>query len=303
LIGIVVLNYNTWNETEKCLKSIIKTTHDVKYNIYRVDNNSPKRITKNVKKLTDLPNVTYIQSRENNGFSAGNNLGIFAAIEDGCEEILISNNDVYYFKDSIKLMRSYLISNPNVGIVGPKVLLKNGETQDVMFGIGTTLSGKYKYILRKTPFKFLVRDFLKKFTLDKEKLSHPTKVHSVIGCSFMVRKECVKLIFPMDENTFLYEEERIIGVKMEKIGYDTVYYPKPTVLHDHGASTKGLTPFSYTSLVESEVYYLKQYMNNKNIEIAPLYLIRTIKYLLLSVQDKKYRTEMKNYFKRTLTRF
>src|SRR5699024_3269198 len=134
------------------------------------------------------------------------------------------NNDVYYSKGSIKKMQDFLLNNTNVGIVGPEVRLRNDEIQEVMFGIKTTLSGKYKYLLRKTPFKILVRDFLEKFTIDHKKINSPIKVHSVIGCSFMVSKECTKEIFPLDENTFLYEEERIIGIKMENIGYDTVYY-------------------------------------------------------------------------------
>lgn len=303
MIGIVVLNYNTWHETEKCIKSIIKTTDNVKYHIYLVDNASPVKMTDNVEKMIQLDNITYIQAEVNRGFSAGNNLGVYAALEDECSEILISNNDVYYSKGSIKKMQDFLLNNTNVGIVGPEVRLRNDEIQEVMFGIKTTLSGKYKYLLRKTPFKFLVRDFLEKFTIDHKKINSPIKVHSVIGCSFMVSKECTKEIFPLDENTFLYEEERIIGIKMENIGYDTVYYPEVNVFHDHGASTKGLSSFSYSCLVESEIYYLKKYLNNKNIEIIPLYIIRTFKYLILSVRNRIYRKNILKYFKKTLAMF
>mgnify|MGYP000340977437 CR=1 FL=1 len=51
----------------------------------------------------------------------GNNIGIKRALEDGCEEVLISNSDVRYETGSISELQTYLQDHPDVGIVGPKI--------------------------------------------------------------------------------------------------------------------------------------------------------------------------------------
>ena len=73
--------------------------------------------------------MQFIQNELNSGYSAGNNVGIRQALADGCDAVLISNSDVRYEKDSISKMYQYLQKNPKTGIVGPKIVLRDGSTQ------------------------------------------------------------------------------------------------------------------------------------------------------------------------------
>ena len=40
--------------------------------------------------------ITYIQQNENVGFAKGNNIGISRAIIDGCDDLLLVNNDTVF---------------------------------------------------------------------------------------------------------------------------------------------------------------------------------------------------------------
>lgn len=301
MIGIVVLNYNNWDDTVRCLNSIFNNEKKAEYHIYVVDNASPQRITQEAKHLFRKDKrITFIQKEENSGYSAGNNSGIKQALLDGCEEILIANNDVLFMENSIYNLYQYLNTHTDIGIVGPKVYLPNGQLQMINMGVRTGLKEKYMYLLRKTIFAPFVKSFINQFCALEQDLTKPFEVHSVSGCCFMMSKSCARDITPLDEATFLYQEELIIGIRMEQSGYKTIYYPESEIIHAHGQSTKNIKAFSYICLVESEIYYFKKYLNTSTIAILPLYLFRTSKYLIFSFIYSDFRENAKKYFSRTI---
>ena len=42
------------------------------------------------------------------------------------------------------------------------------------------------------------------------------QVYAVMGCCFMFSRKCALDVTPLDETPFLYEEELILGISMEK---------------------------------------------------------------------------------------
>ena len=108
MIGIVILNYETWDATLRCIKSIEKTENTESVRVYLIDNASSSDMPVALKQYINDHDVVYISSNENRGYAAGNNLGIRKALEDQCGYILISNNDIVYKKDSIETMCEFL---------------------------------------------------------------------------------------------------------------------------------------------------------------------------------------------------
>ena len=100
----------------------------------------------------------FIQNERNAGYSAGNNIGIKRALEDGCEEVLISNSDVRYETGSISELQTYLQDHPDVGIVGPKIFLRDGSIQKECMMRKTGIREKY---LTQNPFLFCFSPRLK----------------------------------------------------------------------------------------------------------------------------------------------
>lgn len=279
MLGIVMLNYNGWQLSVDCIESIENTTK-IEHRIYLVDNASTVIPSEEIEqRINNFQNVIFIRNNNNRGYAAGNNIGILKAMKDGCNEILITNNDVVFSKDCIDGLQDFLIKNSDVGIVGPKVYLPDGRLQEINMGCEMSLKGKYLYLLRKTPFKSLGRSFLRDFHAEKMDLNKPFQVFGVSGCCFMISKECVQYLYPLDENTFLYEEENIIANKINKLGKKVIYYSPLTIVHLGGQSTKNLSAFSYSCFVESEIYYTRKYLLAKRWEILSLYLIRNLVYM------------------------
>ena len=80
----------------------------------------------------------------------------------------------------------------------------------------------------------------------------------------MFSRKCALDVTPLDEKPFLYEEELILGISMEKAGWKTVYDPKSVVHHLHGNSTEKVKAFAYTCNICSEIYFCRELMNNIN---------------------------------------
>lgn len=260
VIGVIILNFNTWSETVTCVESIIKNKNSEEIRIYIVDNCSPQKPSS--EQLTYLQfqtETTIIFHDKNKGYSAGNNVGIRRALEDGCDYFLITNSDVIFIDNSIQEMKAFLESHKDVGIVGPQIFDENNNFQKIMMLKKLTATGKILNMLLKTPFAFCSRKFERSF-IRKVQLNEPIKVFGVSGCCFMINRDCMEYLFPLDERTFLYEEEYIIGSRLENSQYNVFVIPNTHVIHVQGVSTGPLSQFSYDCLINSEQIYLKDYL-------------------------------------------
>ncbi len=276
MLGIVILNYNEWNITINCVNSI-RLTCELDYRIYIVDNASTEKMTHKFKYFIDNSEDCFlILSENNNGYAAGNNIGIQKALEDNCDYILITNNDVIFKNKSIDKLQDFLKKHCDYGIAGPKVYLQSGKIQEINMGCKMTMKGKYMYILRKTPLRKFVLPFLTKFHAMNCDLSQPFDVFAVSGCCFMISDKAINKLYPLDEHTFLYEEENIIGTRMEQLNLKTVYNTDSEIIHLGGASTKDMSEFSYKCFIKSEMYYCKRYLEAKWFQTTPLLILRII---------------------------
>lgn len=293
MIGIVILNYNSWNDTAECVRSILNEESKAEYKIYLVDNGSLQRPTEEQSEFFRKAGLELIQNSENKGYSAGNNVGIKKALDDGCDAVLISNSDVRYEKDSIYQLYDYLSHHPEAGIVGPKIILGNGRIQRecMMFKTGI----REKYLLRTRLHVFFPRYNKRYWGRQHDYEKETFQVYAVMGCCFMMSRACALDVTPLDENTFLYEEELILGIRMEQAGWKTIYYPKSVIHHLHGKSTEQVRAFAYTCNVCSEIYYCRRYLGMKRWQILPLYWYRTALYGLKAVRNGEFREKKAEY--------
>lgn len=303
MIGIIVLTYNTWDCTLECLQSIASLRLENQYRIYLVDNASEIEMPEECRDyVSSDKRIIFLQALQNRGYAAGNNIGLDRAEKDGCDAILIANNDVVFTDRAIDVMYGFLKGHPKVGMVGPKIILPNGKIQETNLGCKMTLTGKYLYILRKTPLRSLSKKFVNSFRVDLEGKSKPIRMFGVSGCCFMLSCNCLNEIGKLDENTFLYEEENILGCRLEARNMEVMLLPSVQVVHKHGQSTKSVKAFAYTCLVESEIYYCRKYLNAKRWQIAGLYLIRVLGYLEGCLNSEDYRKNVVAFWEKTMKR-
>lgn len=293
MVGIVILNYINWEDSYHCIKSILKTTKNISFKIYLVDNCSPNKMTNNIKLLLEqYDTIEFLSAKKNLGYSAGNNIGIARAKKEKCKAILIANNDVRFTKDSIEKMFYYLQEHKEVGIVGPMILDQNKKIQKQNLCKKTRL--KEKYLVRTRLNVLFRKQYREYFGLNKD-YRKTFEVFAVLGCCFMMSDICAEQVTPLDENTFLYEEELILGIRMEESKLKTIYFPESIIYHLHGKSTENVRAFAFQCNVESEIYYCKKYLDTSIYKIFPLYLYRVLLYFIRCVKYEDFKKNRKQF--------
>ncbi len=110
---ILILSYNGWEYTEKCLKSIKKNTH-TPYKILVIDNGSTDRT---VEELRKDRSIFHIENSCNLGFSKAFNLGM-SLIDT--PYFVIANNDIIVTENWLSTMIYYINEDPELMLLGPR---------------------------------------------------------------------------------------------------------------------------------------------------------------------------------------
>ncbi len=93
-IGLVTITYNSAHVMEPFMQCVLNQTH-TNFILYIIDNISSDNTLELLKNYSD-ERIVLIANKENVGVAKGNNQGIVQAMQDGCDELLIINNDVEF---------------------------------------------------------------------------------------------------------------------------------------------------------------------------------------------------------------
>ena len=116
-VGIVISNYNGWQDTVQCLASLEKQTcRD--FEIILLDDASTNDSVQQLQQR--LPaNTVFLPQQANSGFAAVNNVGMRRALADGCDWVLLLNNDTVAAPDFLETL---LRQTPAGAVSCPKML-------------------------------------------------------------------------------------------------------------------------------------------------------------------------------------
>lgn len=297
MIGMIVLNYQTWKETINCVESILINSK-IDLHIYVIDNKSTNDAFDILaSKYVDNEKVTVIQSGRNGGYSYGNNCGITYAIKDGCNAALICNNDIIFLPESIEKMYKLLYSDSNIGVVASTLIDNKGNIQPR----GFKKIPCHKQALSLWMDKFLKKDILKNYKIVEA--NEPSQAFRVNGACFVIKMDVYNLIGKFDENTFLYYEESIIGSFLENTNYKAYFHDEAKVIHDHSATISMQKAICYKELVKSELYYYKKYNKTNVFSLCFLYVTRIMIYLSNCCRNSDYRANLWDFINGTWKRF
>lgn len=261
-IMAVILNYNTMEDSEKCAL-LLKKQKKADLIITIVDNNSTDGKQEILKTFCEDNHIVFVENKKNQGFSAGNNIGLKKAAEYGCEYALIINPDVeirdeYYIYHAISKMKS----DKNIAVLGTDVLNIYHQHQNPMRETRFLEEVFWPYVL--------VRNKLSKklpFTKNYKKSGYCEKVS---GCCFFIEMKFIQEINYLDENVFMYSEEPILAafVKMQK--KKEFYLHSETAFHMHRKAEKGNVSKRMEMLYNSRRYYLQKYSGYGKMRLAIL---------------------------------
>ncbi len=305
MIAIIILNYNTSEMTLECIESIERNTI-TEHRYYIVDNASTDDSYTKIKnefknKKWNIPKYTLIKSEKNNGYSDGNNIGIRAAIKDGCQYILIINSDVLFENNVIDLMIDILKNNDEIAVIGPNIIDEHGNEQ---YFVRRPLNFK-SFLKNKKPLYYFYnfninnQEYLKirNIRMPREKELYIFN-GMVSGCCYLFKSDIFQNIGYLDEKVFLNHEEDIIAYKIIKEGYKCAFFKKAMVIHRHSASiSKCGKAFERYHRYLSSIYVLKYYAKEPRLFIILASLINAVPFFVNSIFYQEYFDRLLQYLK------
>ena len=298
MLGIVILNYENWEETVNCINSIYtyRPSLDLNFKIYVVDNGSKNKPSKEFLSLIETgKEIELLESEENLGFARGNNIGIRKAYKDNCDYVIVSNSDIYYREGSLdELIRFY---DTHSGICYPKIFNLQGEVPYIPYSYDTSLKQIY---LRHTVLGKLLKRQFKVWCQNSINMNSEEVVENYLnaGSCFMLDKRSLNILRELDEHTFLYYEEMILSKRAHENGIHIYYCPTSKVTHAIGKSTGKGSPFSRACMYQSAIYYARSCLKCSRLVVYPLYLYFCLVYFAKVLSDKRYKGGFSDFNKR-----
>lgn len=119
LVTSVVLNWNNYEDTARCLKTLLQSSY-TPHSVILVDNASTDESFNQLQ--VEFPEINYIEKDRNVGFSAGMNAGIKEAINNGSEYVWLLNNDtIISDPDTLSNLVQHLEARSKLGAITPVV--------------------------------------------------------------------------------------------------------------------------------------------------------------------------------------
>lgn len=252
-VAVIILNYNSSDDCRKCV-SFLKRQEGVELELLLVDNCSPDG--DKVKALCLEEGCTFISSKENRGYNAGNNIGLRYAAHKGYKYALIANPDMefpqtYYVKKLVETMET----DSNIVVAGSDIIGPNGVHQNPMMRDGDWRSS----------FGWITSFFKRQKADAYDFIDHYQQNHycqKVSGCCLLVRMDFMGEIGFFDEYPFLYCEEAILSRQVEKVGKRMYYKADIQAIHRHVASTKGDPIARFRQWKRSRIYFINHYSDD-----------------------------------------
>lgn len=232
LIDIIIVNYKSTDYLLRCLRSIYDTIHNLNVKIF-VQDNTTRDDVDCVK--AEFPHVILSKNSWNMGFAKAINN---ALKQSNSPYIGLLNPDAYVIMHGFfERILGYMEENPNVGIVGPKILNHDGSVQGSARTFPTPLTGLFGRSSLLTRF-FPNNPFTRENILTTQSDGKtPMEVDWVSGACMVVRRKAVDDIGLMDERFFLYWEDADWCKRMWENGWKVVYFPQSSIIHYVGGSS------------------------------------------------------------------
>lgn len=277
-IAVIILNYNSSEDCRKCVADL-KRQVGVETELILVDNCSPD--ADKVEALCREQGCTFIASRENRGYNAGNNIGLRYAADKGYKYALIANPDMEFPQtDYIMKLASIMENNSDIVVAGSDIVGPSGIHQNPFKQRNNWISN----------FSWIVEVFTREKkdswkNVDKYDVSH--FCWELSGCCILIRMKFIETINFFDEYPFLYCEESILAEQVYSAQKRMYYFASRYAIHRHIDSTKGSQLKRIDQWKRSRLYFINKYSRDsflgKYIAKCSVYI-----YVVLLKGIKKY---------------
>jgi GT2 family glycosyltransferase len=282
-IGIVTVLYRSETVLPGFFDSLAKQTFK-NFVLYVIDNKSPDGSLSLSCELAEKYSfqTIIVANDDNYGVAKGNNIGICKALQDDCDLILLSNNDVELSENTIEALFQGL-EKQKADMAVPKI-----------YYWGTNLlwfaGGGYCWYNGCSQHFGSMQEDMGEYDTSKSVLYAPT-------CFMLIRKKVFDNVGLMDEKYFVYWDDTDFVYRAIHKNNTLWYCPQSIVYHKEGTSTGKQSDFSVYYLCRNFVYFT---FKNRPFLLALYYvgfnlLVRFLK-RIFSMNFHRWKLALKAYW-------
>ncbi len=221
-LSVVIVSFNTRDLLAVCLDHLIASLPEFDTQVIVVDNGSSDGSPDLVREC--YPSVNLIESHQNLGFAGANNRGIRAA---DAPFVLLLNSDAFINSDAISSALRVLANQPDVGMVGVKILNPDGSVQ--------ANDGKFPNFWTDVAVSLGInRIRVSRRRQDVQAIRNAEWVH---GACLFARSAAIAQTGMLDESFFMYSEEVEWCFRFWQHGWRVVFCGEASVIHLGGSSS------------------------------------------------------------------
>ncbi len=279
-LGIVIVNWNTRDLLKRCLQTVIASEGDFSCRVVVVDNASDDDSAAMVGH--DFPSVDLIENRENVGYPRGNNIGLRHLGYRGAHDVdeaapryaLLLNPDTEIPPDALYQMIQFMDSRPDIGVAGPKLILKDGSLDlACRRGFPTPLVSFYHYSGLAKLFPRSRRFGRYNMTFADE--DQDLEVDSVVGAYMQVRKTAIERAGLLDEAFFMYGEDLDWAYRVKQAGYKVWYHPA-VIIHHVKRAASGKSPKAQFEFWRAMLIFYRKHFRRRTLYPVHLMILMAL---------------------------
>ena len=251
-LAVVIVSWNVRDLLAACLRSLSQdlSRSGMSAEVWVVDNASTDGSPQMVRE--GFPNVHLLESPENLGFAAGNNLALHdildrpAANTDRPTYLWLLNPDTEVETGATAALMAALEAHPRSAVAGAKLLYPDGRLQQSAFRFPGL--GQLAFELFPLPARLYDTPLNGRYPRRLYDGRHPFPIDHPLGAAMMVRVEAVARVGLMDEGYRMYCEEIDWCWRMRRAGWQALCVPAARVIHHAGQSTAQVRISSFVNL-------------------------------------------------------
>ncbi len=234
-LSISIVTWNSQDDIVDCITSIRAAAEPLQWAVTVVDNASSDRTVESVRAAP--PETMIIAEGKNRGFGAAHN----DAMRRGVGRYhLILNPDTRLFPGSLLTLVQFMEEHPETGLVGPKVLERDGSVYPSFrsFPTAGALLFRNKLLTGLFPHNPYTRHYLQ----GDRNVNVPQPTDWISGSAILIRREALFSIGLLDERFFMYCEDMDWCRRAHDNGWKVFYQPDATMTHFRARSTDRCIP-------------------------------------------------------------
>lgn len=285
-IGVVTVTYGSRTVLPDFIDSLRKQTHK-EFVLYLVDNKSSDGSVAYYRENSQAIQSVIIENEGNFGVAKGNNQGIQAAMRDGCDYILLINNDTVFPSELFSGLLAAANEN-EAQVVFPKMLYH--DRPDMIWCAG----GGFRKDRGLTPVHYGIRE------PDSEKYSTVIECEYSPTCCALIHADVFKTVGYMDEKYFVYYDDSDFFYRVSLTNMKVIYSGNLKLFHKVSSLTggEGFSNFSLRYMTRNRVIFLKKHLSKFRLLIwlSHLQLQMLRDFLLKGVTWNGYGIMQKAFF-------